>query len=340
MALDSLKNLLDWVNQAQEKFSEFTTGIDKLLGLQEKKEEITSTTKEDLSNFKKIIEEKERSPEEKELIKKLAEYLEHMCTPEDLQSFHHLFSGKNLQEDVANFLEEQLVIASLEKSGNYQRTIALQKAYEVYDADGYLQKLLKKVSETYTSHSAAKRTQETEKVLEGLIKQKSIDLTQRSQVQSEKKVAKEKVNSQYESLTTNIIDTAKAEVGLSEKDRGSDKYFRTLWYKYDTKKTPWCGAFVSWVLFKNGLQTPKNPLSAKSFLGQSWKWHVWIKVEWKVISGNYGDKVSWSSIHMPIRWFAIPTKEWFKTYNVTKFEDIPEWAIVVYHRTSSDKNAS
>jgi uncharacterized protein (TIGR02594 family) len=48
------------------------------------------------------------------------------------------------------------------------------------------------------------------------------------------------------------IDAAELEVGTNERNGGASKYFE-LWgvHKYCSQNTPWCSAFVSWVLHKS-----------------------------------------------------------------------------------------
>ena len=140
---------------------------------------------------------------------------------------------------------------------------------------------------------------------------------------------------------TKVIALAKSEIGANEKDNSADKYFRELWYKYDSKKQPWCGAFVSWTLMKAGFSIPKNDLSAKAFIDESGTWHVGIKVEWKVVSWNYWNKVTFDEINRPIKWYAIPTLTWLDIHKESiKFEDIPEGAVVVFDRNKKRSQAA
>lgn len=142
-------------------------------------------------------------------------------------------------------------------------------------------------------------------------------------------------------LLKNIIDDAEKEIGITEKNREADKYLKELWYKDSSKTTPWCGAYVAWILEKNNVPLPKNPLSAKAFIDITGEpWHVGIKSGEEVISGNYGDKVSKAKIKKWVRWYAIPTPEGLqvvKDKNI-EFNDIPDGAIVVYDRWKTDKN--
>lgn len=138
-----------------------------------------------------------------------------------------------------------------------------------------------------------------------------------------------------------VMSLAKSQIGVNEKDNSADKYFRELWYKHDSKKVPWCGAFVSRTLMKSWFPSPKNDLSAKSFINESGAWHVGIKVDGKIISWNYGNKVSSGMINKPIKWYAIPTKNWLEIHKETlSFDKIPEGAIVVFDRTSKRTQAA
>jgi hypothetical protein len=138
-----------------------------------------------------------------------------------------------------------------------------------------------------------------------------------------------------------VIQLAKSEIGTNEKDNTADKYFRELWYKYDSKKVPWCGAFVSWTLMKAGFPIPKNDLSAKAFINEWWLWHVWIKVEWKVVSWNYWNKVATDDINKPIQWYAIPTPSGLEIHKGNiKFDEVPEGAVVVFDRNSKRTQAA
>ncbi len=141
-----------------------------------------------------------------------------------------------------------------------------------------------------------------------------------------------------------IIELAKSEIGTNEKDNSADKYFKELWYKHDSKKVPWCGAFVSWTLMKAGFPIPKNDLSAKAFIDESGKWHVWIKVADKIVSWNYWNKVSsdtMDSIDKKIVWYAIPTVSGLEIHKEKiKFDDIPEGAVVVFDRDAKRSQAA
>jgi hypothetical protein len=138
-----------------------------------------------------------------------------------------------------------------------------------------------------------------------------------------------------------IIELAKSEIGTNEKDNTADKYFRELWYKYDSKNQPWCWAFVSRVLMKSWFPVPKNDLSAKAFLEESGKWHVWIKVEDKVVSWNYWNKVSSDTINKKIIWYAIPTPSGLQIHKENiKFDKIPNGAVIVFDRDSKRSQAA
>jgi hypothetical protein len=142
-----------------------------------------------------------------------------------------------------------------------------------------------------------------------------------------------------------IIQIAKAEVWSNESDNTSDKYLKELWYiQKDSKTTPRCWAFVSWVLMKSGLPIPQNDLSAKAFVGEEWLWHVWIKIDNKVISWNYGNKVSSDDISdfkKPIIWYAISTPSGLVVHKeTTSFDKIPQWAILVFDRNKKRSQAA
>lgn len=179
------------------------------------------------------------------------------------------------------------------------------------------------------------------------------DMTHKQEVKQEKEEKTDQSNTETINHSTaneivsdtpnleKIIELAKSEVGTNEKDNTADKYFRELWYKYDSKKVPWCWAFVSWTLMKAGFPIPKNDLSAKAFINEWWLWHVWIKVDWKVVSWNYWNKVATDDINKPIQWYAIPTASWLEIHKEkVKFDDIPEGAVVVFDRSSKRKQAA
>lgn len=112
-----------------------------------------------------------------------------------------------------------------------------------------------------------------------------------------------------------MIEIATKEIGNNENDGSADKYFRDLGFKTTARKTPWCAAFVNWVLKQAGLPGTKNNL-AKSFIGRSDGYgHVGIKVaENKMINGNWDNRVGYSPLPKTIIGYSIPTKDGLKIF--------------------------
>lgn len=345
MALDkitaTLNETMKGVKEISDTISSFSQWVDDLLGLKDKEQNVVETTQDNIQSVKNEVENREQSPEEKRMIEVIVSYLQKVLSPKQLESFDKLFSANSIQWDVRNFLEEQMIIQQEQYNSKSNRLVALKKAYEIYDPDGSLQSVLDTIAHYYVSQSEDIRLQNTYQYTLDLVKNVK-KIVPKEDSETRRITEKESTNSlpQQEWLTQNIIETAKWEVWITEFDRASDKYFRTLWYKYNTKNTPWCWAFIGWVLLKNGIQPPKNALAAKSFLGIAWEqWHVGIKVDGKVISWNYGNKVAHSTIDRPIRWYALVTPQWLEMREEKlPFSSIPEWAIVVYDRWKKDKN--
>lgn len=106
---------------------------------------------------------------------------------------------------------------------------------------------------------------------------------------------------------------------------------------FNTYKTPWCAAFINWVLMKAWYPWTKS-LAAKSFIKESWFWHVAIKVWDKMVWWNQWNKVSVANISRTISWYAIPTENWLeiKKWNFNK-KDIPDGAIIVMGRNPKSR---
>lgn len=138
-----------------------------------------------------------------------------------------------------------------------------------------------------------------------------------------------------------IVDIWLSQIWVNELDGWADKYFSEAWFwKINSKKVPWCAAFMNWVLKKSWFSWT-NSLAAKSFINGSWYWHVWIKVWDKLLWGNQWNKVSLWKIPAKIEWFAIPTKTWLKIikWDIAK-NKIPDWAIIVTSRNPKTRQYS
>lgn len=130
----------------------------------------------------------------------------------------------------------------------------------------------------------------------------------------------------------NVINIAKNEVGTTEW-KAADKYFYELGQKISTKNTPWCAAFVNWVLMKSGLPGSNSNL-AKSFINWEWNGHVGIKT-WpnQVVHWNSWNKVKETAMFKNVVGYAIPTPNGLKIYKGRiSNENIPIGAIVVIDR--------
>lgn len=129
-----------------------------------------------------------------------------------------------------------------------------------------------------------------------------------------------------DSITEKIINMAKSQVWIREW-REANKYW------VNTIKTPWCAAFVNWVLAQSWLPGSGSNLSL-SFVGLSGYWHAWIKDWNKMLSWNRWNKVAHSAPMSKMAvWYAIPTPNWLKKYpwNIA-YDKIPNWAIVCWRR--------
>lgn len=104
-----------------------------------------------------------------------------------------------------------------------------------------------------------------------------------------------------------VVQNAIAELGTSEHG-GANKYFRDQGMRNSARGTPWCAAFINWVLRKSGLRGTGSNV-AKSFIGLSGMGHAGIKVSnSRMVNGNWGNKVAYSSVPRFIRGYAIPTE--------------------------------
>lgn len=148
-----------------------------------------------------------------------------------------------------------------------------------------------------------------------------------------------------------VLNTWMREVWKTEsKWEETNKYFSETWFwNLKTSSTPWCAAFVNWVLKESWLEwTWSN--AAKSFIKWSWFGHVWFKVWDKMLGWNQWDKVCLNPLNLnKIAWWVLPTdvKNWEPIYRrwdpLFNVNNIPDWAIIVYYRSTkkaSDKKYS
>ena len=141
-----------------------------------------------------------------------------------------------------------------------------------------------------------------------------------------------------EASLNKVKEIAISQLWVSEKNWWADKYFKELGYKsLNSRSTPWCWAFVNWVLKKAWYEWTKG-LTAKWFVKMEWKGHVAIKVsQTDMIWGNQWNKVGLSKIRKRMVWFAVPTADWLKIFKWNyPQEKIPVWAILVFNRWRSD----
>lgn len=137
-----------------------------------------------------------------------------------------------------------------------------------------------------------------------------------------------------------ILSFASDEIGTTERSWAASKYFLDAGFgRLDARRVPWCAAFVNWVLQKNGYPWSYS-LSAKSFIGQSGSWHVGFKDGLNILGGNQSNMVSSvpAQYFPPVVWYAIPTPHGLQSFPAKKFEEIPNWAIVVCGRSWRNKN--
>lgn len=137
----------------------------------------------------------------------------------------------------------------------------------------------------------------------------------------------------------NFIKVWLSQIWTNEYDRWADKYFSESWFwNLNSQEVPWCAAFVNWTLKKSWFEGTHSML-AKSFLWETWSWHVWIKLWDKVLWWNQSNKVWLMSIKKEPAWFAIPTANWLEMHKEKlPLDKIPDWAILVFDRNSSNKN--
>lgn len=335
----------DWLVQIKEvvnNISNFSKTLEEMFS--------SWSTQEELENSKKNIDTKiiaEIKPEikylsdqiyEKErfkMIESLSQYIKSLLNTHELQNLSDIFSGKTLEEDIVGYLYEQQYILKEEEKWNLMPRQALKKSFQMYDSTKKIENILTNISSFYFKQQGIERLTKTEKYFKG-----KINTNNKPQLisvwESEIKLVENRTIKLPEAkILKNIVNTAKNEIWTSEKDGSADKYFKDLWYKHNSKKTPWCWAFVSWVLEENNIPTPKNNLSARAFIGEGGLWHVGIKVDGKVLSWNYGNKVSLATINKQIKWYAIPTTSGLDIINKkVELSEIPEWAIIVYERNA------
>lgn len=140
-----------------------------------------------------------------------------------------------------------------------------------------------------------------------------------------------------------VKQIALSELGTTEHDGSANKYFwfNARYSHLDARNVPWCAAFVNWTLAKAWVNGTDS-LAAKSFIGSEWFGHVGFKVWNKILWGNQGNRVSLMPINKPIVWYAIPVEGKLEIHRwaVDNPSTIPEWAIIVYDRSSSQKQFS
>lgn len=83
-----------------------------------------------------------------------------------------------------------------------------------------------------------------------------------------------------------VVQNAIAELGVTERG-GANKYFREQGMRNSAAGTPWCAAFINWVLMKSGLPGSGSN-KAKSFVGiLEGMGHAGIKVGERLVNGNW-----------------------------------------------------
>ncbi len=139
-----------------------------------------------------------------------------------------------------------------------------------------------------------------------------------------------------------ILLVASGQIGTLEKNGDAAKYFLDAgFWNLNPRKVAWCSAFVNWVLQKMGLPWTYS-LSARSFLGQSGKWHVGFKDGNNILWWNQSNKVSSipARYFPPVLGYVIPTPTGLQKFDMKgkTFADIPNGAIVVCWRSTQNKN--
>ena len=347
MSLDHLTNWLNQVKEIVNNITDFSKSLEKMFSwsteqeLTESKEEILLQNTQDIKTETQFLSDQIYEKERFKMIETLSKYITIVLSPQELKSFSDTFSGKTIEEDIIGYLYEQQYILQEQKKGNLSPWEALQKSFQMYDSTKKVESVLSDIGSFYFKQQGIERLTKTEEYFREKITTIKKPDDSISGSWEKEKVVKD-INVLPENIILeNIVTTAKNELWVSEKDGSADKYFKDLWYKHNSKKTPWCGAFVSWVLEKNNLSTPTNNLSARAFIGEWWLWHVWIKVDGKVVSWNYGNKVSLATINKQIKWYAIPTSSGLDIINKkVLLSEIPEGAIVVYERNAKRSQAA
>jgi len=137
------------------------------------------------------------------------------------------------------------------------------------------------------------------------------------------------------------LNAAMWQLWVHENSWKADKFLHDIWHSnLNARTTPWCAAFVNWSLKQWGIEQNWS-LSAKSFINEWWKWHVWFKVWDQLLWWNQSNRVSLKPLHLnKIKWYYLPywenwekgkqiIKRWEKGFDQNK---IPDWAIVVFDR--------
>jgi hypothetical protein len=134
-----------------------------------------------------------------------------------------------------------------------------------------------------------------------------------------------------------LYKVALTQVWISEKKGGADKYG---WF--NARKIPWCAAFINWTLAQAWLPWTGSNM-AMSFIWLSGRWHAGIITpEGKMVSGNYGNKVSETPpMKSMVAGYAIPTAEWLQKFpGRIPVSQVPPGAIAVFSRNSKDTRAT
>lgn len=370
MVLESFQKTVDHLSKISEEFKKFSQMVEQVFWFADEKQldvtkqnldqEVAHQTKQEVSPLLNQIYEQERQ----EMVGAIQHYMEHVLSPEQIVTFEAMYLWGGLSADIVFFLKEQEYINHHRKQGNMTPLMTLEKAYAQYDPTGKLHQVMSKIGEFYGSQKGdIKQLTATTQYVQKLMKDTSsiqetdtskhtedtssqkaenasvVEVSPKKQVQTLHQEPTQ-IEQSTEQLLGNIVMTAKAELWTTEKNGDANKYLQDLGYRnHNAKTTPRCGAFVSWVLKQNNLPVPTNALSSRAFIGETGMGHVGIKVDGKVISGNYGNKVALAHINQPIKWYAIPTTEGLQIINKSvPLEQIPEGAIVVYTRSKKQQH--
>ncbi len=135
----------------------------------------------------------------------------------------------------------------------------------------------------------------------------------------------------------NVVETAKKYEGIHESTWEADKFL--CGKAKSAKSTPWCAGFVSYVCKESGYDVTPT-LSSRAFIWESGFWHVAFSLwNWEMIWWNQSNKVSVQAMNQQPRWWIMPEEyaAWKPPHKWWSASEIPEWAIVVFGRSTKQK---